>query len=268
MNRDAAAAGDRSPQPVADGSAGGPALFARFAYPPNALGLCGPHDHAALLQAVAEPGVEAVAELRHLAAQFTGAWPYLQLIAAANSIEDPLDERVVAAYWIGNNLLAAVPASWLADQAEDRFRRIAGPRFGQVTTAVLHGGRPHHNFHVFNVYPWVGLLRGDRTGEPLRVLDRCRIRPAQVQAVEPAAVTVATTKVVWDGEQLGEQPHMERLIWQRDGYHLGARPQVGEWVAAHWDWVCQPITPSQAATLSRWTQHHLAIANLLRGADG
>ena len=40
--------------------------------------------------------------LRDLAAGFEGAYPYLELIAAANGIEDPLDTRVVDAYWIGN----------------------------------------------------------------------------------------------------------------------------------------------------------------------
>jgi hypothetical protein len=32
------------------------------------------------------------------------------------------------------------------------------------------GARPHHNFHVFGVYPWVGLLRSGEIAEPLRIL--------------------------------------------------------------------------------------------------
>jgi hypothetical protein len=31
---------------------------------------------------------------------------------------------------------------------------------------------PHHSFHVFGVYPWVGLLGSDRGETPLHVLDR------------------------------------------------------------------------------------------------
>ena len=240
-------------------SARGPAMFARFAYPPNALGLCGPDDHSALLEAAAAPGAET--DLRHLATSFAGAWPYLQLIAAANHIDDALDERVVAAYWIGNDLLAAVPAAWLADQTEERFRRVAGPRFGRVSGAVLSGGRPHHNFHVFAVYPWVGLLRGDRTGEPLRVLDRCRIRCGTVEDVTIDEVTVAATTLAWDGVALVERPCKERLAWQSRRYALGPRPAVGDAVALHWDWVCQPIMAKQATALRAWTRHHLRIAN-------
>ncbi len=242
---------------------GGPAMFARFAYPPNVLGLCGPDDHAALLAAACDRGADAAAQLRHLATGFAGAWPYLQLIAAANAISDPLDERVVAAYWVGNSLLAAVPQRWLADQTEERFRAMAGPRLDRLTRAVLAGGRPHHNFHVFAVYPWVGLLRGDRTGAPLHVLDRCRIRAGTVVAVAADSVRVATTTLVWDGARLGQQQCEESLRWQSDGYRLGAAPRVADRVALHWDWVCQPITATESASLERWARHHLALANRL-----
>jgi hypothetical protein len=43
---------------------------------------------------------------------------------------------------------------------------------------------PHHSFHVFGVYPWLGLLREGRSVEPLRVLDRCRIRWGQVVQIQ------------------------------------------------------------------------------------
>jgi len=248
-------------------SGDGPAMFARFAYPPNVLGLCGPDDHAALLQASSAGGPDATEQLRHLAGDFAGAWPYLQLIAAANGIADPLDERVVSAYWIGNKLLAAVPAPWLAHEADRRFRRIAGRRFEQVSEAVACGGRPHHNFHVFAVYPWVGLLRADRTGEPLRVIDRCRIRSGVVGAVDSGSVVVDTTRLEFVGDRLTQRPHRESLIWQVDGSRLGAVPQVGDTVALHWDWVCLTLTPVQAATLESWTVHHLRIANRLLSAE-
>ena len=39
---------------------------------------------------------------------FEGAYPYLELIASENGIADPLDARVVEAYWLGNDLLEHV----------------------------------------------------------------------------------------------------------------------------------------------------------------
>ena len=73
----------------------GPLLFARYAYPPNALGLCGSEESRALL----EYGHAGASDegLGELARAFEGAWPYLTLIAGANGIRDPLDARVVEA---------------------------------------------------------------------------------------------------------------------------------------------------------------------------
>ena len=84
----------------------GPLLFARYAYPPNALGLCGADTPRTLLEygdAHASDG-----GLAELARTFEGAWPYLELIAGANGLADPLDPRVVEAYWVGNELLDRV----------------------------------------------------------------------------------------------------------------------------------------------------------------
>ena len=84
----------------------GPVLFARYAFPPNSHGFCGPIDHAAFF----EYGVAGADErgLRALAQQFAGAWPYLQLIASATGLDDPLDRRVVEAYWVGSPRLDRV----------------------------------------------------------------------------------------------------------------------------------------------------------------
>jgi hypothetical protein len=57
---------------------GGPLMFVRYAYPPNALGYCGPADFAAFR----EYAVAGVVDrgLVQLAQAFAGAWPYLELI--------------------------------------------------------------------------------------------------------------------------------------------------------------------------------------------
>src|SRR5688572_10653564 len=57
----------------------GPTLFARYAYPPNERGSCGPPQSRTVFEygvaAVVDPGLE------QLARQFSGAWPYLEFIA-------------------------------------------------------------------------------------------------------------------------------------------------------------------------------------------
>ncbi len=80
-------------------------LFAQYAHAPNALGYCGPAD-AAALRAVA-CGAGADVDVRRWP-RFSGAWPYQEVIAELAGIDDPLDERVVRAYWTGNELTDAV----------------------------------------------------------------------------------------------------------------------------------------------------------------
>ncbi len=123
----------------------GPILFVRYAFPPNHHGYCGPADS----QSFFEYGAGSVVDdgLRALAKQFAGAWPYLELIAGATGIRDPLDRRVVEAYWVGNSLLDQVGTRPLGDSMEERFRHKTGLQFASLAESVVAGGIPHHSYH-------------------------------------------------------------------------------------------------------------------------
>ena len=244
-------------------------MFAQFAYPPNELGLCGPSDAPSLLEQTG--AAEAGPDLRHAAQGFEGAWPYLQLIAAANHLPDPLDPRVVEAYWIGNDLLDRIPVALLGGSLEDRFRRRAGGQWEPIAAGLEVGARPHHNFHVFAVYPWVGLLRDVGGGEPLRVLDRCRVRVGRVDAIVGDEAHVTSRSLIWNGRVLvQDEAEAETVRWRLDGHALAAPPEPGAFVAMHWDWICQSLTAAQVAALERETATNLSIANstLMRADAG
>ena len=240
----------------------GPLQFARFAYPPNELGYCGPADHLALLEYVDAAVVDG--GLVQAAAGFGGAWPYLTLIAAANEISDPLDSRVVEAYWIGNDLLQGVAASLLGRSLEDRFRGRAGADWGLLAEVIPAGGLPHHSFHVFCVYPWVGLLRSGHVSEPLRVLDRCRVRWGRVGEVGAETAQVEFRPLAWDGLriELGE-PTTETVRHTRSGRSPLDHLVSGDAVALHWDWICSRLEPGQLHALQRYTRYHLDLVNAL-----
>lgn len=237
----------------------GPLLFARYAYPPNALGYCGADESRTLLEyghAGASDG-----GLAELARTFEGAWPYLTLIAASNRIADPLDPRVVDAYWIGNELLDRVEPAALARHVEDRFRGRIGRSWERVLDAVAAGIRPHHTFHVFAVYPWLGLLRTGAVDEPLHVLDRCRITPALVTSVGRETARVLLRPLEWDGLALALGAWARREVrWRDDGLSL-AVPRPGDWVSLHWDFVCDRVTPRSAAILDGLVEQALATVN-------
>jgi hypothetical protein len=241
----------------------GALLFARYAYPPNALGLCGADETRTLLEYAAAGASDG--GLVQLARSFEGAWPYLRLIADANRIVDPLDPRVVEAYWVGNALLDSVTTATLARHVEDRFRGRIGRSWTAVVDAVAAGAVPHHAFHVFAVYPWLGLLRTGSVDEPLRVLESCRITPARVQGVDGDHVRVVARPLLWTGTTLELGPWAAREArWRTDGLALAA-PKPGDWVSLHWDVVCDTLAPRAVATLGRMNRRALAAANAAGG---
>ncbi len=239
----------------------GPLLFARYAYPPNALGLCGADTPRTLLEygqaRVSDPG------LAELARTFEGAWPYLTLIAGANGITDPLDARVVEAYWVGNELLDHVRADELARHVDERFRRRIGRAEEQVFDVVAAGATPHHCFHVFAVYPWLGLLRSGIVEQPLEILDQCRTTPAIVERVHAdGAVTALARPLLWEGGRLrlGE-PAPRSVRWRTDGLAFVDQPQPGDHVSLHWDFVCDRLSPVAARILLRANQLAIRAVN-------
>jgi hypothetical protein len=203
------------------------------------------------------------AGLRGLARQFAGAWPYLELIARETGVRDPLDRRVVEAYWVGNSLLDRVGVRPLAQSMEDRFRFTTGLQFGALAGAALVGGMPHHSYHVFCIYPWVGLLGDDRRYEQaLTVLDRCRIRWGQVQHVGADQLLVSSQPLLFSAGRLflGD-PVVETVERTLNGVGLVPQFQVGDWVSMHWEWVCDRLGARQLAALRRYTRLHLDVVN-------
>jgi hypothetical protein len=202
-------------------------------------------------------------DLADLARQFAGAWPYLELIAAASGRLDPLDADVVEAYWLGNGLLNRVDARVFAAHLAERFETRAGRGFVDIATLALLGAVPHHNFHVLAVYPWVGLLKaGTAAEEPIRVLNACRIRWGRVLAVDGTIAEVSVPPLVWDGRSLHLGPaHVEPAIYATPQGALTATVRVGDVVALHWDWICDVLSDRQLRALRTCTARILRMTN-------
>jgi hypothetical protein len=247
---------DRTELPV-----NGAILFARYAYPPNELGYCGTDDHRALLEYGAERMVDA--GLVRLAQGFSGAWPYLEFIANATGIGSPLDRRVVEAYWLGGPLLERIEMRTFGNALFDRFRRTAGTKgWSFLSEAIPEGAVPDHSFHVFGVYPWVGLLRTGRASTPLEHLDRCRIRWGRVLSTAGDEATVLSQPLIYDGRDLGlGDPRPETVQAAVGGVSFLGPLQPGDWVSMHWGWVCDRLSRRQLSLLRRSMLRQLEITN-------
>lgn len=232
----------------------GPELFSRYAQPPNLLGYCGPTETEGVT-AVAT-GLELPrAEMRRVAEAFDGAWPYLELLGGLSS-RDPLSASVVEAYWQGNSLLDEVDLHDWGHSVSDRFRHQAGSRWPRVEDALNAGGLPTHAFHVFCVYPWVGLLREGNVGPALEVLDRCRISSGTVVNAGDGVVVARRRPLAWVEERLTTGEVVEEV------FRASSDPlSPGDTVSLHWDFVCCKLDRAHAETLARSHDRHLRIAN-------
>lgn len=249
-----------TPEQLTEAFTTGAILFARYAYPPNELGYCGTTDHQGLLQYGAAGAVDT--GLVQLAQGFSGAWPYLQFIAGATGIRAPLDRRVVEAYWLGGDLLDTIDMARFGNALMDRFRKRAGKGWGYLAEAIPAGAVPSHAFHVFGIYPWVGLLRTGRAETPLEHLEKCRIRWGQVVSTEGDQVTVLSRPLTYDGADIGlGERRLETARGSIDGRGFLDALRPGEWVSLHWGWVCDRLSRRQLHLLQRSTMRQFEITN-------
>lgn len=237
----------------------GERLFARYAHAPNSLGYCGPAA-ASVLRAAACGRPATSDEVGRVARQFSGAWPYQQLIGELIGL-DPLSEEVGRAYWTGSALTETVDNRRLGELLIERFAPQAGHYWSHLTPELLPEVTATHAFHVLGVYPWTRLLPVDAEAA-LSVLDGCRIRVGEIQAVRADRLTVAADALTWDGVRLALAPtRTEEVAFTVEEGSFVDGPQVGDLVAVHWGFACDRLSPDQAAILLRQTEHQLDLTN-------
>ncbi len=239
----------------------GPLLFSRYAFMPNHLGYCGGDESHTLL----EYGTSGVVDggLVELERQFEGAYPYLQLIAKANNIPDPLDSRVVQAYWVGNALLDRVDLQNLYLNLRERFRpRLVAKEWRWLESKVPAGARPHHSFHVFEVFPRVGMLRSGAADQLVLSMGQCMVRWGRVVADLNGELIVDAPRLeLAEGKLRLTELRRENVSRLHDGRGFVNDACEGDWVAIHWGWACDILTPAQQERLERYTRANLAMCN-------
>ncbi len=253
------------------GNPNGLIRFCRYAYPPNRLGFCGGPDHAGLYQYLTEPAARIDGGLRTLAVRFEAAYPYLQSIARSVGISDPFDERVVEAYWIGNAWLDQVQAGDFHRFLETVYQKLLTVRrYAWVQEAVAQSAKPHHNFHVFDLYFFSQKQKiyAERTALVIAAVDRCRVSWGEVTAVVGPQLVVRRRPlmVVGDRWKLGPaQPVTVDWMWNREGETPAL--EAGDIVAMHQGWMIERLTRRQLARLIRETHKALSFANEHFGAE-
>lgn len=238
-------------------SSDGLETFFRFVFPPNKLNYCGPEGiHKKIIEFL-KGKKELRNELGSSIHEFKAAYSYLKLITKSNFMRDPLDERVVEAYWIGNELLEKVSDSALKRMIHSEF-----PKFNSVPEEVLlklvlnfpSGALPHHSFHVFHLFSLT-----DKVIPVVEYMDCCRIGFGKVKSFGENKLMISFKPIVALNDNLlfGDTA-LKELDFIPELF-----PNLREesLIAFHWNTACMELTHNQFGSLRHYTQHSMDVIN-------
>lgn len=232
----------------------------RYAFGPNRLHYCGPDANREILHYLEQDHSDA--GLKTLLSQFQTMYPYLRRIADSNNIRDPFDDRVVSAYWLGNDLLENVSKKELYDHLADDHnlkKRLDGKSFSRVADSIGKGAIPHHSFHVFAIWKRTGHVVQAHTVESM---DACRVSAGKVLAVSGPFLTVSVKPLMMhEGKLALGEPIQKRIIRHFEAREDIEQVKIGDIVSIHWDVPCEVITSQQATLLERYTKESIVLAN-------
>lgn len=230
-----------------------------YAFGPNRLHYCGPDKNQEILGYIqnkfSNPGLELLLK------SFETMYPYLRHIAWSNNIKDPFDEKVVEAYWIGNELLETIEKKkfyrYLAEEQE--IKRKNGIKFtGLIAEKLRRNAVPHHSFHVFNIWK-----RQDSMEDCLEKIDSCRISWGKVITIDDPHITIETQPLVYNNRKLALGNSIRKKITRGlDSNYEIEQLKIGDIITTHWGAPCEVITEEQAKMLRKYTERHIRLMSL------
>lgn len=233
-------------------------IAALYGFYPHKLGFCGLQENSARKILSSYLSGEKVSEqkIRKILETFKGAFSYYKLIAKSNKIEDPFDEKVVKAYWIGNKLLEKVPVGSLREMIIKEFagpdllsKKIAEKKASEIPLT----SKAHHSFHV--------LVMGSVSGRIVlegKLLDICRIGWGKIIGRKKEK-TENIYKVIIEYQPLQERkrryflgkPIHKIVFWDKK---FISEIKTGDSVAIHWNYIIQTLNAKNLINLKKYTQ--------------
>lgn len=227
-------------------------IAALYSFPPGRFGLCGmgeetSHEIFHFLLGKKVPQIKKILE------SFEGALFYYKLIAKENKISNYFDEKVIRAYWIGNELLEKVRVSKLKEMIEKVFKKPKLAKF------LPDFAKPHHSLHVVVLGP----MRKDlEMTEGMK--DLCKISWGKVLEIENSQFKVINLKVEYkpllnkQEWSLGKKTK-RKIFWDR---RILPKLKVGDLISFHWDLALEKLSKKDLKYLVKNTQLSIKIANL------
>lgn len=246
-------------------------LCAKYAASVNFLGYCGPDEFQNIIDHLREN--VANRELKLLLRQFETLFPYLNLIAKTNKIDDPFNERVVEAYWIGNSLLEKVKEADLIFHLRENLlleRKLAKVDFKKlIKKSFLLPFLPHHAFHVVNIFK---MARLDLDSYKIEAIDNCRIGWGEIDKIlniknkihnqKTNKILVRTRRLkLKNGALVLDKPVTREIRVDYKGEEFIKNLKVGDWVSFHWGYLSDFLTDRQVKNLKFYSQKAIDFYN-------
>ena len=233
---------------------------ARYAFMPNKLSFCGPDKNRDLFHYSSTGEIDQ--GLNNILKEFQTLYPYLNFIAQVNKIRDPFDERVVDAYWIGNSLLEKVNKNKLYYHLLDNLnlkKKLPRLLLNRVIDKIPLGAKPHHSFHVLNVWKRTGNLDVFHT---LNTMDLCRISWGKIKKIDWPNLEIEYSPLTIKNEkiELGEMIDYKIMAEINDSGFI-QKPKIGDWISFHWNFACEVLNLNQIKNLDKYTKESIKLIN-------
>lgn len=233
----------------------GPRLAALYSLMPNRLGFCGSQKNSDqeklrnfLLGKVSER------EVRKILSKFEAAYAYYKLIAKKNHIRDPLNKRVVEAYWLGNKLLEKVSAKDLKNLIINDFVKpnlLSLEKAIERSARIPKNSKAHHSFHVFIL----GSITGRVDFRDVKLQDICRTGWGKIISIKDKKVLVEYNSLVKEKGRVkfGKKKRKE-IDWDEK---IVPDISQGDFVSFHWNFLAQKLGKEDVKNLEKYTKSNL-----------
>jgi hypothetical protein len=233
---------------------------AKYAFMPNYLTYCGPDKNKDLFEYCSQNYYEPI--LNRILSEFEVMYPYLKLIANNNNFKDEFSPEVVEAYWLGNQFTEGVNIKNLYRHfTEDKNlkSKLKKSTVDKVLGYVPDLAKPHHNFHVMNIWLRAGKINIQHT---LKSIDECRISWGKVTEIKKSSVLVDWQPLIIENDKLKQGQIIKReVLTQFSNQGFVKDLNIGDIVTIHWGWVCEKINDNQLKNLHKYTLESLTIFN-------
>jgi len=229
-------------------------VAALYSFPPGRFGLCGmgeetSHEILDFLKGKRVPNIKEILET------FEGSLFYYKLIAKENKISDYFNEKVVRAYWIGNELLEKVRISKLREMIAKEFKRP------NLAKKLPKNSRAHHSFHVLVSGP---IKKDLIMTEGMR--DLCKISWGKILKIEDCKLEIANLIVEYqpllkEKKWFLGRPIKRRVFWFKS---LLPKIKIGDFISFHWDLALEKLSKEDLENLKKYTNLSISIANYLK----